>query len=54
MTVVLQSVSDVYQRPFVCKWFAFGLVFRNLAEFFLLKFRNLFGIVVDASPVQFN
>ena len=54
MTVVLQSVLDVYQRPFMCKWFAFGLAFQDFGKFFFTKFRYLFGVVVDASPVQFN
>jgi hypothetical protein len=50
----LEVKLNLNHSPFVCKWFAFGLVFRNLTEFFLFEFRNLFGIVVEASLVQFS
>ena len=52
MTVVLQSVLDVYHGPFSCKWFAFGPAFQDFGKFFLTKLCYLLGVVVEASLVQ--
>jgi hypothetical protein len=50
ITVVLR----VYHGPFVCKRFAFGLAFQDFIKLFFTEFCNLLGVVVEASPIQFQ